>query len=70
MAWMHKAKDLKILYLFLDKYGLLHRPLYAPEDDPDIVNAKFDTGIDRMIWGIGQYSAMFNGASAIFFYLI
>ena len=35
-------------------------PLYAPEDDPEIVNAKFDTGIDRMIWGMGQYSARFN----------
>ena len=33
------------------------------EDDPEIVNAKFDTGIDRMIWGIGQYSAMFNGGN-------
>ena len=35
-------------------------PLYLPEDHPDIVNAKFDTGIDKMIWGIGQYSARFN----------
>ena len=45
---------------FKDSLSLVG-PLYAPEDDPDIVNAKFDTGIDRMIWGIGQYSAMFNG---------
>jgi len=36
-------------------------PLYLPEDHPDVVNAKFDTRIDRMIWGIGQYSARFNG---------
>ena len=35
-------------------------PLYAPEDDPEIVNAKFDTTIDKMVWGIGQYSARFN----------
>ena len=35
-------------------------PLYLPEDHPDIVNAKFDTGIDKMIWGMGQYSARFN----------
>ena len=35
-------------------------PLYLPENHPDIVNAKFDTGIDKMIWGIGQYSARFN----------
>ena len=36
-------------------------PLYLPEDHPDVVNAKFDTRIDKMIWGIGQYSARFNG---------
>mgnify|MGYP005687906365 FL=1 len=42
---------------FKDSLSLVG-PLYAPEDDPDIVNAKFDTAIDRMIWGIGQYSAM------------
>ena len=35
-------------------------PLYLPEDHPDIVNAKFDTRIDKMIWGMGQYSARFN----------
>ena len=35
-------------------------PLYAPEDHPEIVNAKFDTRIDKMIWGMGQYSARFN----------
>jgi arylsulfatase A-like enzyme len=35
-------------------------PLYLPEDHPDVVNAKFDTRIDKMIWSIGQYSATFN----------
>ena len=30
-------------------------PLYLPEDHPDVVNAKFDTRIDQMIWGLGQY---------------
>ena len=35
-------------------------PLYAPEDHPERVNAKFDTRIDKMIWGMGQYSARFN----------
>jgi len=45
---------------FKDSLSLIG-PLYAPEDDPEIVNAKFDTRIDRMIWGIGLYSAMFNG---------
>ena len=45
---------------FKDSLSLVG-PLYAPEDDPDIVNAKFDTGIDRIIWCIGQYSAIFNG---------
>ena len=27
----------------------------------EVVNAKFNTRIDRMIWGLGQYSANFNG---------
>ena len=36
-------------------------PLYLPEDHPDVINAKFNTRIDKMIWGIGQYSANFNG---------
>ena len=45
---------------FKDSLSLIG-PLYAPEDDPEIVNAKFDTRIDKMIWGIGLYSAMFNG---------
>ena len=33
---------------------------YLPEDHPDVVNAKFDTSIDKMIWASGQYSARFN----------
>ena len=45
---------------FQDSLGLVG-PLYLPEDHPDVVNAKFDTRIDKMIWGIGQYSANFNG---------
>ena len=44
---------------FQDSLGLIG-PLYLPEDHPDVVNAKFDTRIDKMIWGIGQYSATFN----------
>ena len=34
---------------------------YLPEDDPRVVNAKFETDIDKMIWSSGQYSAQFNG---------
>ena len=45
---------------FQDSLGLIG-PLYLPEDHPDVVNARFDTRIDKMIWGIGQYSANFNG---------
>ena len=45
---------------FQDSLSLVG-PLYLPEDHPDVVNAKFDTRIDKMIWGIGQYSANFNG---------
>ena len=39
----------------------LHGAYYLPEDHPDVVNAKFDTAIDKMIWSSGQYSATFNG---------
>ena len=39
----------------------LHGAYYLPESHPDIVNAKFDTTIDKMIWSSGQYSATFNG---------
>jgi len=34
---------------------------YLPENDPNVVNAKFDTSIDKMIWASGQYAAQFNG---------
>ena len=44
---------------FQDSLGLIG-PLYLPEDHPDVVNAKLDTRIDKMIWSIGQYSATFN----------
>ena len=33
---------------------------YLPEDHPEVVNAKFDTSIDKMVWSSGQYSARFN----------
>ena len=39
----------------------LHGAYYLPEGHPDVVNAKFDTTIDKMIWSSGQYSATFNG---------
>ena len=39
----------------------LHGAYYLPESHPDVVNAKFDTTIDKMIWSSGQYSATFNG---------
>ena len=44
---------------FQDSLGLVG-PLYLPEDHPDVVNAKFDTRIDKMVWSNGQYSATFN----------
>jgi len=34
---------------------------YLPEDHPEVVNAKFETGIDKMVWSGGQYAAQFNG---------
>ncbi|MDC0528896.1 sulfatase-like hydrolase/transferase [Gammaproteobacteria bacterium] len=48
---------------FQDSLGLLG-PLYLPEDHPNVVNAKFDTRIDKMIWGMGQYSATFNNGNS------
>ena len=33
---------------------------YLPEDHPEVVNAKFETSIDKMVWSSGQYSARFN----------
>ncbi len=36
--------------------------LYLPEDHPGVVNAKLDFDpIDRFLWGIGRFSASFNG---------
>jgi len=38
--------------------------LYLPEDDPNVVNAKFEEdGIDRMVWASARYAAQFNGGS-------
>jgi arylsulfatase A-like enzyme len=34
---------------------------YLPEDHPDVVNAKFETSIDKMVWSGSQYAARFNG---------
>ena len=34
---------------------------YLPENDPNVVNAKFDTVIDKMVWASSQYAAQFNG---------
>ena len=41
----------------------LHGAYYLPEDHPNVVNAKFETTIDKMIWSSGQYSATFNGGN-------
>ena len=34
---------------------------YLPEDHPDVMNAKFETSIDKMVWSGSQYAARFNG---------
>ena len=34
---------------------------YLPENDPKVINAKFDTNIDKMVWTSSQYAARFNG---------
>ncbi len=34
---------------------------YLPKDHPDVVNAKFETSIDKMVWSGSQYAARFNG---------
>ena len=47
---------------FHDSLGL-QGGYYLPEDHPDVVNAKFDTSIDKMVWSSGQYAAKFNGGS-------
>ena len=36
---------------------------YLPEDHPDVVNAKFETSIDKMVWSGGQYAARFNDSN-------
>ena len=33
---------------------------YLPEDHQDVVNAKFETSIDKMVWSGSQYAARFN----------
>ena len=35
---------------------------YLPEDDPGVVNAKRDDGIEKMVWASAEYSAQFNGS--------
>ena len=35
---------------------------YLSENDPEVVNAKFDTSIDKMVWSSSQYAARFNGS--------
>jgi uncharacterized sulfatase len=45
-----------------DESLLMDNMLYLPEDHPDVVNAKLDFDpIDRFLWGIGRFSASFNG---------
>ena len=39
---------------------ILDGSLYLPENDENVVNAKFDYGIDKMVWARGQFSAIFN----------
>ena len=36
---------------------------YLPEDHPNVVNAKFETSIDKMVWSGGQYAARFNDSN-------
>ena len=31
-----------------------------PENHPDVVNAKFNHGVDKMVWASSQFSASFN----------
>ena len=45
-----------------DESLLMDNILYLPEDHPDVVNAKLDYDpIDRFLWGMGRFSASFNG---------
>jgi arylsulfatase A-like enzyme len=45
-----------------DESLLMDSLLYLPEDHPQVVNAKLDSDpIDRFLWGMGRFSASFNG---------
>lgn len=35
---------------------------YLPPDSPEVVNARIDDDIDRMVWASTQYAAQFNGS--------
>ena len=39
---------------------ILDGSLYLPENDENVVNAKFDHSIDKMVWARSQFSAIFN----------
>ena len=39
---------------------ILSSGLYLPENHPDVVNAKFNHGVDKMVWASSQFSASFN----------
>ena len=39
---------------------ILDGGLYLPENDENVVNAKFDDAIDKMVWSRSQFSASFN----------
>ena len=39
---------------------ILANGLYLPENHPDVVNAKFNHGVDKMVWASSQFSASFN----------
>ncbi len=46
-----------------DESLLMANNLYAPEDDPDIVNAKLDFDpVDKFLWSIVQFAADFDRA--------
>jgi len=42
---------------------ILSGGLYLPENHPDAVNAKFNHGVDKMVWASSQFSASFNKSS-------
>ena len=43
---------------------LMEGGLYLPENDENVVNAKFDNAIDNMVWARSQYSVSFNKGPA------